>query len=68
MSLNIIIDNKDVALPSDMEIVVKLPNALFKEREEDATYPLTLILASIGMFFRFWNELMVMWNVIFLLL
>ena len=46
MSLNIIIDNKDVALPSDMEIVVKLPNALFKEREEDATYPLTLNLAS----------------------
>ena len=51
------IDNKDIALPSDMEIVVKLQNALFKEREEDATYPLTLNLASNRNVFSFMDRI-----------
>lgn len=42
MSLRIIINNKEVALPDEVEIVIKLKNTMFDERGEDATYPLTL--------------------------
>lgn len=33
-------------MPDDVEIVIKLKNAMFDERGEDATYPLTLDLKS----------------------
>lgn len=46
MSLRVIIDNKQVALGNDMEIVINLKNAKFNEREEDATYPLSVDLSS----------------------
>lgn len=42
MSLRVVIDNKEVALDDDVEIVINLKNAKFNEREEDATYPLSL--------------------------
>ena len=42
MSLRITINNKEVALPDEVEIVIKLKNTMFDERGEDATYPLTL--------------------------
>lgn len=42
MSLRIIIANKEVSLPDDVEIVIKLKNPMFDERSEDATYPLAL--------------------------
>lgn len=44
MSLRIIIDNKDVALPVDVEVDLKVYNYFFKDRDDDATYPFTLNL------------------------
>ena len=46
MSLRVIIDNKEVALSDDVEIVIKLKNAMFDDRGEDATYPLSVNLKS----------------------
>lgn len=42
MSLRIIINNQEARLPESCEIELKLSNTFFNDREEDATYPLTL--------------------------
>lgn len=59
MSLQIIINNQKVALSDDIELIVKKYNPLFKDRNEDATYPLTLDLGSNRHIFGFperWNN------------
>lgn len=44
MSLKIIIDEKEAALPADTEVCLKLHNYFFEDRDNDATYPITLNL------------------------
>mgnify|MGYP005963646405 CR=1 FL=1 len=44
MSLKIIIDGKEAALPADTEVCLKLHNYFFEDRDNDATYPITLNL------------------------
>lgn len=39
MSLKIIIDGKEAALPADTEVCLKLHNYFFEDRDNDATYP-----------------------------
>ena len=53
MSLRIIIANKEVTLPDDVEIVINLKNPTFDERSEDATYPLTLSVKANRHIFAF---------------
>lgn len=57
MSLRVMIDNKEVALDDDVEIVINLKNAKFNEREEDATYPLTVDLDSNRGIFGFMDRI-----------
>lgn len=44
MSLKIIIDGNEAALPADTEVCLKLHNYFFEDRDNDATYPITLNL------------------------
>ena len=41
MSLKIIIDGKEAALPADTEVCLKLHNYFFEDRDNDPTYPIT---------------------------
>ena len=53
MSLRIIINNQEARLPESCEIELKLSNTFFNDREEDATYPLTLNIAANRHIFTF---------------
>lgn len=53
MSLRIIINNQEARLPEDCQIELKLTNAFFNEREEDATYPLSLNITANRHIFTF---------------
>lgn len=57
MSLRVVINNKDVALPDDVEIVIKLKNVMFDERGEDATYPLSLNIQANRHIFDFLDRI-----------
>lgn len=46
MSLNVIIDQKEVRIPKDFELAITLQNSLFEQDKEDATYPVSINLPS----------------------
>ncbi|MGL5682558.1 MAG: hypothetical protein ACRDDZ_05810 [Marinifilaceae bacterium] len=55
--LRIYIDNKLIVLPSDLEMVLKLTNPIFNDRNSDTTYPFEVSLSANREVFGFINRL-----------